>query len=352
MTTRRTAQSAAYRPINRREMLRSGAAGAVALLSTPVFSPATRTHAMEPATPSRPAATGFIYDDRYLQHVIYAQHPESPERLRAVIRRLTGAGLIDHLTALPLLDDAASYLPLVHTAEHIRRIRAIPLSGKIAELSVAGALGGVRAVCEGSVTNAFCAIRPPGHHATDTGREEGFCYFNNIAIAARYAQKVHGIGRVLIIDWDFHHGNGTESAFYDDPTVLFFSTHNQRYYPGTGSPQHRGKGPGLGFNINVHLGCGAGDDEIFAAWREHLFPAVDAFKPELVLISAGFDSRQDDPLGCFDITDEGYTRLTREAMRLAREHCGGRLVSILEGGYNTEGLASAVETHVRTLLDG
>jgi acetoin utilization deacetylase AcuC-like enzyme len=200
------------------------------------------------------------------------------------------------------------------------------------------------------VKNAFCASRPPGHHARNTGQEEGFCYFNHIAIAARYLQQ-QGYQKILIVDWDYHHGDGTEWAFYDDPTVLCFSTHDMFSYPGTGSPSRTGTGAGEGFNINVHLPCESGDAEIKAAFEKLLIPAATAFEPDFILVSAGFDSRKDDLLGCFDITDAGFAELTQIVKNLALQHCQGRLVSVLEGGYNLEGNASAMLAHLTALSD-
>ncbi len=217
---------------------------------------------------------------------------------------------------------------------------------------MAGALGAVKAVSDGIVDNAFCAIRPPGHHAHNSGGEEGFCYFNNVAIAAKYAQNVLNYEKILIIDWDYHHGNATQDSFYSDPSVLFFSTHNQFAYPGTGDPAMQGEGAGLGYNINAHLDTGATDDDMKRAWEEQLLPKVETFKPDFVLISAGFDSRKDDTLGTFTITDSCFSYITKLALDIADTYCKGRLVSLLEGGYNIGGLALAVEAHISTLLTG
>jgi acetoin utilization deacetylase AcuC-like enzyme len=199
------------------------------------------------------------------------------------------------------------------------------------------------------VRNAFVCSRPPGHHARNSGREEGFCFFNHVAIGARHAQRRHGWRRVLIADWDYHHGDGTESLFYDDPTVLVFSTHDVNAYPRTGFASRTGSGAGDGFNINVPLACGATDDDIAAAFERQLVPAASRFRPDIVLISAGFDSRAGDRLGCFAIGDDGFARLTRIVMKIADTHCAGRIVSVLEGGYQSAGLASAVLAHVDAL---
>lgn len=294
--------------------------------------------------------TGYVYDDRYLEHQIYSTHPESPRRLRAIEQRFAESGIGKELAKLPIDAFDDSHLRLNHTESHIEAISAMKTTGRIAQLAVAGAFSAVDAVCTGRVRNGFCALRPPGHHAKSTGREEGFCFYNNVALAARYAQKVHKKKKILIIDWDYHHGNGTEWSFYDDPTVFFFSTHDRRAYPGTGDPRKTGAGDGEGYNINVHLGCGAKDDEMYRAWEKHLIPAADEYKPDLVLISAGFDSRKDDLLGCYDLTDICFSRMTKMAMEIADRHCEGRVVSLLEGGYNVAGLAEAAAAHVSTLL--
>ena len=296
--------------------------------------------------------TGYAYPKAHLGHSLGAAHPESPRRLAAVERRLSSSGLSQRLTRLEPATHIGAQLYEVHTREHVRSIRdGYPASHQAAAQAVGCVLSATRAVCEGRVGNAFCATRPPGHHALNTGREEGFCFYNSVAIGARYAQREYGLEKVLIVDWDYHHGNGTEDVFYSDPSVLFFSTHDFHAYPGTGDPRRTGSGAGAGYNINVHLDCGANDDDIVAAFERQLLPAAHAFAPDIVFVSAGFDSRKGDPLGCFEIGDAGFVRLTEMVMALAREHSQGRLVSVLEGGYNLLGLASAVEAHVRTLME-
>lgn len=334
----------------RRRFLSALAGGTMTAAAYGVSASSRIEDTMDHTSPGSKPASGYVYDDRYLEHRIHRGHPESPDRLRAIKRRLDKTGLREKLHQIEPIQAPLPHVERIHSPAHIAQIKEMGTTGEIARLAVAGAVAATKAVCEGNVRNAFCAIRPPGHHALNTGREEGFCYYNNIAVAARYAQAVHGVERVLIADWDFHHGNGTEWAFYEDPSVMFFSTHNRRAYPGTGDPSRTGKGPGKGYNINVHLGCGADDEEMITTWRENLLPAVSRFKPQLVLVSAGFDSRRDDLLGCFDVTDLGFIKLTRLVMDIAAEHCEGRLATMLEGGYNVEGLSSAVEMHVQTLL--
>jgi len=204
-------------------------------------------------------------------------------------------------------------------------------------------------VVTGQAKNAFCIVRPPGHHAT-AARGMGFCLFDNIAIAARYAQRKHGLSRVLIADWDVHHGNGTQDIFYSDGTVFFFSTHQHPWYPGTGAPEETGEGVGKGTTLNSPFPAGSGRKEILGAFQEKLLPAARAFHPDLVLISAGFDSRIGDPLGNFLLTDADFTDLTKVLREIADQSAGGRLVSILEGGYSLEGLAAGVRAHVEALM--
>jgi acetoin utilization deacetylase AcuC-like enzyme len=295
--------------------------------------------------------TGLVLDDGFLKHHISANHPESPARYQAIKQLLETTDIIAKTHLISPVNNAEPWLNIIHSKQHITAIKTQqPETHNNALLATAGVLATVDAVCKGQVKNAFCASRPPGHHAQNSGKEEGFCYYNHIAIAARYAQQQYDRNKILIIDWDYHHGNGTEWAFYSDPSVLCFSTHDMFAYPGTGLPSRIGEGEGEGFNINVHLDCGATDSDIIKAFRNKLLPAVEQFKPDLILISAGFDSRQDDVLGCFNITDQGYEMLTKIVKDIADKHCQGQIVSMLEGGYNLQGNASAVVTHITALL--
>ena len=309
-----------------------------------------------PALGHRAMGTGLIYDSRYLDHVLPLRqgeaHPERPLRLVRMMEVFAERSLDQELIPLSLMANPMSPISTHHTPEHVESVRRIDVTGQVAELAVAGALGAVDAVALGQVKNAFCASRPPGHHANNTGREEGFCFYSNAAIATRYAQQVHGFERVLIIDWDYHHGNATQNAFFDDPSVLFFSTHDWQAYPGTGDPSLTGAGDGAGLNINAHLDCGARDLDMLRHWDSKLLSVVSGFRPDFIIVSAGFDSRRDDLLGCFDLTDDVFRRMTRTAMDLADDYTGGRLVSLLEGGYNVEGSALAAAAHVETLLGG
>jgi acetoin utilization deacetylase AcuC-like enzyme len=310
----------------------------------PALSPAS-------ASASKTMATGYVFEDKFLGYELEPGHPESPQRLVAIRDKFSETGLDKRLVRIVPVPDALPYISAIHSKSHISSIRRLDPVGKIAELAAGGAIAAVKAVCEGAVRNAFCALRPPGHHARNTGREEGFCFYNNVAIAARYAQNVFKCRKILIVDWDFHHGNGTEESFYDDPTVLYFSTHYPLAYPGTGYPDKEGKGAGLGYNVNVSLPCGATDADIIDVFQSVLVPHANQFRPDFVFISAGFDSRTNDKLGCMDITDAGFGRLTQLVMAMAHSHCNDRLVSVLEGGYTPPDLADAAFTHVKTLLE-
>ncbi len=298
--------------------------------------------------PSR--TTKILIDSIFLKHHISPNHPETPKRIEYIKKLLKKFELEKIISKINLDIDAEFWINKLHTKHHIDSIKKnAPLAHKVSEAAVKAALTSIDMLMNNICDNVFCATRPPGHHAINDGREEGFCYYNNIAIAAKYAQQKYGLKKVLIVDWDYHHGNSTEYMFYDDPSVLFFSTHDQFAYPGTGDPNKKGIGLGEGFNINIHLPCGANDEMILNKYKEILLPAAKKFKPDIVLVSAGFDSKKNDPLGCFDITDDGFINLTKVLMEIADEHCEGRIISILEGGYNVESNAYATVFHILTL---
>lgn len=309
--------------------------------------------------------TGLVVSAAFAEHVTGVGHPERSDRTTAIVARLEADGLLARAHVIEprsATDDdilrchTPAYLGIVKrdVAEGRERLSTgdTPLSAKsldAARLAAGGVLAAVDAVMTGSVANAFAVVRPPGHHATPT-RGMGFCLFNNVAIAARYAQAAHGVRRVLIADWDVHHGNGTQDIFYADGTVFFFDTHQHPLYPGTGRAAETGDAAGEGCTLNCPFPAGAGRAEIVGAFRERLLPAAVAFKPELVLVSAGFDSRIDDPLGGFRLTDDDFAELTAIVRGIADRHAGGRLVSTLEGGYNLAGLAAAAASHVKALM--
>jgi acetoin utilization deacetylase AcuC-like enzyme len=306
---------------------------------------------------------GFISHPEYLKHDTGHRHPEEPARLKAIIRHLESSGTLAQVVRKEPHEPDLDWLALAHTADYIQSIaeackqgvRALDPDTYIstdsyhaALLAVGGALLAVDEVMEGTVANAFVALRPPGHHA-ERERAMGFCLFNNIAIAARYAQKRYGLKRVMIVDWDVHHGNGTQHAFEDDPSVMFFSTHQFPYYPGTGRASERGTGAGLGYTVNVPLAAGCGDSEYREVFENIFYPAAQAFQPNLILISAGFDAHRDDPLAGMTVTEDGYAHMTTVVRDIAERFCEGRLVSLLEGGYNLEALARSVDRHLQTL---
>jgi acetoin utilization deacetylase AcuC-like enzyme len=303
--------------------------------------------------------TGIAFDATLKQHDPGPGHPEQPARLSAAMSRLPS---LTEIATRPATDDD---LALAHTREYIELVESEVAqhrgqlstgdtsigaqSALCARIAAGCAISAVDAVFSGQASNAFCVVRPPGHHAS-AARGMGFCLFNSVAIAARHAQHAHQAERVLIVDWDVHHGNGTQDIFYADGSVLFFSTHQSPWYPGTGARGETGAGAGAGKTINCPLPAGSGQAEVLRAFREQLAPAAASFHPDLVLLSAGFDSRIHDPLGQFLLTDEDFSDLTLLMLELADTHCGGRLVSVLEGGYSLDGLARASEAHVAALV--
>jgi len=313
----------------------------------------------------RVSKTGFVYDDIYLEHKTTPGHPETPQRLIAIVERLKAKGLYSELFVLSSKPAAAQWLTTLHSPEYIERAREScqngtryldsmdtpisPRSYEVALIAAGGVLTAIDAVMEKKVTNAFCAIRPPGHHAVKD-QAMGFCIFNNVAIGARYIQKKYNLSKILIVDWDVHHGNSTQAMFYDDPTVLYFSVHQYPFYPGTGSEAEKGIGAGLNYNINVPLPAGCRDSDYLRVFQERLKPAALAFCPEFVLISAGFDAHEDDLLGGMKVTSEGFAQLTQIVKQIAEKCCEGRLISVLEGGYGLDGLAASVEAHIRVLM--
>jgi acetoin utilization deacetylase AcuC-like enzyme len=309
--------------------------------------------------------TGLVYHPAYLEHDMGFGHPESPNRLRAIVQRLEESGIAARLVRIEPRKAEDEWITQVHTSNYLASLnRQAPASGRVsldpdtamssgtlqaAYLAAGGALAAVDAIMAQQVDHAFCAVRPPGHHA-EAGRAMGFCFLNNVAIAARYLQKEYGLTRVLIVDWDVHHGNGTQHSFEDDPSILFFSTHQYPHYPGTGRGTECGKGAGEGFTINVPMEAGEGDDDYRAVFQKVLVAAADDFKPEFVIISAGFDAHKDDPLASMGLTESGYAGLTEIVAGIAKRHANGRILSSLEGGYNLTALAASVEAHIKTLL--
>lgn len=308
--------------------------------------------------------TGIVADARYREHDPGDGHPERPERYDVAVSSALSAAPGERILQIKPRSATEREILLCHTKEYHDQAKdeiltgwpslgtgdtdVCPRSYEIALLAAGGVLAAVDAVMEGKVRNAFCPVRPPGHHAT-ANRGMGFCVFNNVAIGARYAQRKHGVARVLIVDWDIHHGNGTQAIFYEDPTVFYFSTHQWPFYPGSGRADDTGMGAGKGYTINCPCARGSGRTEIVGAFNERLVPAMRDFKPEFVFVSAGFDSREEDLLGQFVLTDADFAELTGIVMSIAADYSGGRIVSVLEGGYSLDGLGSAIGAHVRAL---
>lgn len=311
--------------------------------------------------------TGFLYDKRFLLHRTGPFHPEAPERLEVIHRAAVGNGLLGRLVPIGAIPADPHRVEAVHSIAHIRRFEEICLMGRsdmdhpdnqiceetfaTAILAVGGVLEAVRLVMEGEIENAFCAVRPPGHHA-DTDRAMGFCFLNNIAVAARYLQTEWGLQRIGIVDFDVHHGNGTQHIFEKDPGVFFYSIHEHPTfaYPGTGREFERGTGPGLGFTLNSPILPGEGDAEYRRAFERDLIPAFDRYRPEFVLVSAGFDAHAEDDMSNIQLSTSGFSWMMERITDLAERHANGRLVSVLEGGYCLERLPELIRNHLEILL--
>ncbi|MFA4836226.1 MAG: histone deacetylase, partial [Dehalococcoidia bacterium] len=299
---------------------------------------------------------GIIYDPVYLTHDT-GTHPENRQRLVAIMNLLEDSGLIDKLVSLSPRMATVGELLTVHSQQLVEAVEQCSEKGggwldgdtvasrgswKAALYAVGGLLRGIDAVLSSEVNSAFALVRPPGHHAT-INHSMGFCIFNNIAIAARYAQQQHGLRRILIVDFDVHHGNGTQDVFYDNPDVLYFSTHQYPHYPGSGDIDEIGNGRGQGNTIDVPLPAGCGDDEYLRVYREILVPAARRFKPQLILVSAGYDAHWGDHLAMMQLSVKGFAGIVTVIKDLASELCEGRLLFTLEGGYNLEALSYGVK---------
>ena len=309
---------------------------------------------------------GLLYDPVFLDHLTGPGHPECPDRASHAYEAIKDSGLLKQCTPIGTKVCQMVDLERAHSQAYLTKAQK-DISGGLSHLSTGdtvvckdswsvaqkatgGILNGLDQIMDGMIDRAFCLTRPPGHHATPN-RGMGFCIFNHVAVAARRAQAVHGVGKVLIVDWDVHHGNGTQDIFYEDDSVYFFSTHQSPLYPGTGSREETGSGKGLGCTKNHPLPAGSGYSEIVEnAFADDLAHRMDRFKPELVIISAGFDSRIDDPLGDFLLEDPHFAELTKVMRTIADQYADGRVLSVLEGGYNLKGLASACVSHLQALV--
>ncbi len=304
----------------------------------------------------------WIYTDEFmLRHDTGTAHPERPARLARILSSLKADPPADLVWNSPRLADWKE-LESVHDPEYVQSIREVEGqcividqdtvlskdSVHAARLAAGASLQAVDAVLQGKCKSAFALVRPPGHHA-ERAKAMGYCVFNNVALAAEHALRHHGLQRVLIIDWDVHHGNGTQDIFEARADVLVFNIHQWPLYPGSGAQAERGVGPGVGFTINVPMPAASGDDQYEEAFRKELLPAAQRFKPELVLLSAGFDAHELDPLGGMQLTDKGYGRLASLVRGIAEEHTQGKVIALLEGGYDLTGLVGGVRATIEAL---
>ncbi len=308
-------------------------------------------------------AVGVVEDRRCDAHRGPASHPERPERLAAVGRAIETRR--ERLTGIPARPADDAEILAVHPREHLELLEETARRGparldpdtyvstasfEVARLAAGAAVDAARGVARGNVRAAFAAMRPPGHHA-EAARAMGFCLLNNVAIAARALKREDGVERILLLDWDVHHGNGTQHLFEEDPDVLYVSTHQYPFYPGTGAAEEAGRGRGEGTTVNIPLPAGCGDAEYVGVMRRILVPVAMRFRPELLLVSCGFDAHRDDPLASMEVTANGFLAMARLARALADELCGGRLALVLEGGYAASGLTAGTGAVLDALLE-
>ncbi len=312
--------------------------------------------------------TGILFDERFRRHETGDGHPESPQRLTVIQQALEANGLFDACELIPpiALDDVT--IQKVHTHDYLTRLDAAcrqcypyvdvpdstvcPESFEIARIAAGGTVQAARRVAKGDLQRAVCLVRPPGHHA-ESDRSMGFCLLNNIALAAKVVQEEFDLKRLLILDFDVHHCNGTQHAFAADPSVLVISLHGHPnyLYPGTGFEEETGIGPGHGYTMNIPFMPGATDEDYRAAFKGRIVPAVARYAPQMIFVSAGFDAHRDDPLGNLGLTDDIYTWMSESIVDMANRHARGRLVSVLEGGYDPGVLQRCVPAHVRTMME-
>lgn len=309
--------------------------------------------------------TGFVQDARFLHHDTGDGHPECSARLSVVLEYIETQAWYESLTQVEANSAELEQILMVHDSDYVRRAEEVCRSGNshldsldvsvctesfdIALLAAGSSIQLADNVINKTVDNAFALIRPPGHHA-EMSMAMGFCLFNNIAVLARYLQNTHGIDKIAIIDWDVHHGNGTQHLFEEDPAVLYISTHQYPFYPGTGNYSETGIGRGNGATLNCPMPVGATDRDYDKVFMQDILPRLDDFKPEFILISAGFDAHQADPLANMNLSTDSFSWMTERIMEKADHHCENRIISLLEGGYNLQALPLCIEKHLETLL--
>jgi acetoin utilization deacetylase AcuC-like enzyme len=307
---------------------------------------------------------GFIYHPDYLKHNTGAGHPERSERLEALMQHFLNSPLWRQLSHLRPVPASLEWIHTVHPERYSAMIKVRCLGGEqvldagdthvckesyeIALLAAGGVLQGVDEVMADRLKSVFCAVRPPGHHA-ESSTVMGFCLFNNVAIGARYAQRKYGVERIAVLDWDVHHGNGTQEIFYKDDSVFYVSLHQYPFYPGTGAATERGTGKGEGFTLNCPMGAGSVEKDYLNAFETQILPALHRFRPQLLMISAGFDAHADDPLANISLRESSFAKMTELACEVSSKYADGKIVSVLEGGYNLQALARSVEAHLTVL---
>ena len=306
--------------------------------------------------------TGYISDPFYLKHK-NEPHPENPGRLNAIQKNIESSKYYNNLTLIQPRKATVEDIAKVHGTGYIRSVEDSCRNGvrnldadtvissdsyQAALLSAGAGLEALDKILEGTVGNAFCAVRPPGHHA-EQNKAMGFCLFNNVGVIARYAQDVKKLEKVFIFDWDVHHGNGTQHSFYKDSSVYYSSIHQYPFYPGTGGVDETGTGDGLGSNLNLPMRAYSCDTDYINAIEHKLIPVIQKFNPDLIIISAGFDAHENDPLAQINLSTECYGKMTQKLMEVANDVCDGRILSMLEGGYDYSALADSVQLHVETL---
>lgn len=310
------------------------------------------------------AKIGRVYHPQYLKHDTGWGHPERPDRLRAIVKMLAESGLEKKMIEVNPRKATVDEIALVHDPDYIDSVARTsgqeaskldpdtvvsPESFDSSLLAAGGLLEAVDRVLGGDMDHVFALVRPPGHHA-ERDHAMGFCIFNNIGVAAEYLVKHHGLKRVAIVDFDVHHGNATQHMFYDRPEIFFISTHRYPFYPGTGAAHEKGQGAGAGFTLNIPMEAGWGDAEYRQAFTKKVIPALREYKPQFILVSAGFDAHRRDPLGGMNVSEEGYEFMTKEIEKVAQDFCQGKAVYTLEGGYDLQGLSKSVQKVLEVLL--